>query len=403
MEFFSNKAITIMLYLQTAYTVWVAVRSAKFFKIPYVLLSSFWHDGLLASLPFKRKVANMVHDGPLIPDCRRYNGLFESVETGGRSVVTYSDENGRLLKALVDCTEVRCLRSLNSMMTDTVFSKHRDLLLPGLTLVKSLSKSEVFELYLEGYRPRMSEEHCFVDQSSGLELNQDFMKLVSVIPIYLQARNLNSASIVASIVIVVFDFFSYYPNLSWQHFKKKLFYFSKLWIAKMSVNTRLYLHVFLSSISEGFMYSDFSIHKSYHTDVCELYVEEPCILPSYVENVIEVNHTSKNIAKKDGNEHTYEFAVNLTTHVIRYKYEYEYYTLEHKLNGVVIIAWPNQIEEGEFEKTLSFYDDIKRMGMYPAKTLTEDGVHLIEPENVTEEMYPYRGLKVVVKKGLFVW
>lgn len=43
------------------------------------------------------------------------------------------------------------------------------------------------------------------------------------------------------------------------------------------------------------------------------------------------------------------------------------------------------------------------MGMYPAKTLTEDGVHLIEPENVTEEMYPYRGLKVVVKKGLFVW
>lgn len=76
MEFFSNKAITIMLYLQTAYTVWVAVRSAKFFKIPYVLLSSFWHDGPLASLPFKRKVANMVHDGPLIPDCRRHNGLL---------------------------------------------------------------------------------------------------------------------------------------------------------------------------------------------------------------------------------------------------------------------------------------------------------------------------------------
>ena len=392
-----------MLYLQTAYTVWVFVRSAKFFKIPYVLISSFWHDGPLASLPLKRKVANMVHDGPLIPECRRHNGLFESVDTGGRSVVTYTDENGKLLKALVDLTEIRFLRSLNSMMTDTVFSKYRDLLLPGLTLVKSISKSEVFELYLEGYRPQMYEEHCFVDQSSGLELNQDFMKLVSVIPIYLQAKNLNSASIVASLAIVVFDFFSYYPNVFWQYFKKKLFYFSKLWIAKMSLSARQYLSVFLSSISDGFMYSDFSIHKSYHTDVCELYVEEPCILPSYVERVIEVNHTSKHLANKDRNEHTFEFAVNLNTHVIRYKYEYQIFSFEHKLNGVVIQPWPNQCEEGEFEKTLSFYEDVKQMGIYPAKTLTKDGVHLIEPENVAEEMYPYRGLKVVVKKGLFVW
>ena len=69
----------------------------------------------------------------------------------------------------------------------------------------------------------------------------------------------------------------------------------------------------------------------------------------------------------------------------------------------MIEVWPTQREEDDFEKTLSYYDDVKQMGMYPAKTLTEDGVHLIEPENVTEEMYPYRGLKVVVKKGLFVW
>ena len=401
MEFFSNKTVTIMLYLQTAYTVWVAVRSAKFFKIPYVLVSSLWHDGPLASLPFKRKVANMVHDGPLIPECRRDNGLFESAETGGRSVVTSMDENGTLLKALVDLTEVRNLRSLNSMMTDTVFSKERDMLLPGLTLVKSIRKSEVFELYLEGYRPQLYEEHCFVDQSSGLELNQDFMKLVSVIPIYLQAKNLNSESIVATLLIVVFDFFSYYPNVFWQHFKMKLFYFSKLGIAKMSLHARQYLHIFLSNISDGFMYSDFSSHKSYHTDVCELYVVEPCILPSYVEKVIEVKHTSKNLANKDGNEHTYELAVNHDTHLIRYKYGGGSFWVEHTLNSVVIIA--NRIDEDDFETELSFYDDIKRMGMYPAQTLTEDGVHLIESGKVHEELYHYRGLKVVVKKGLFVW
>lgn len=248
MEFFSNETLTIMLYLQTAYTVWVFVRSAKFFKIPYVLVSSFWHDGPRASLPFQRKIAHMVHDGPLIAKCRRHNGLFAWVEKGGRSVVTYRDENGTLLKALVDHKDVKYLRSLNSMMTDTVFSKHRDLLLPGCTLVKSISKSEVFALFLEGYRPHLYEEHCFVDQSSGLELNKDFMKLVSVIPIYLQAKNLNSASIVASLLIVLFDFFSYYPNLFWQHFKKKLYYVSKLWIAKMSLSARQYLHVFLKHI-----------------------------------------------------------------------------------------------------------------------------------------------------------
>lgn len=42
------------------------------------------------------------------------------------------------------------------------------------------------------------------------------------------------------------------------------------------------------------------------------------------------------------------------------------------------------------------------MGMYPAQNLTEDGVHLIEPGKVIEEMYSYRELKVVVKKGVFV-
>jgi hypothetical protein len=401
-EFFSNEAVTIMLYLQTAYTVWVAVRSAKFFKIPYVLASSFWHHGPLASLPFKRKVANMVHDGPMIQECRRDNGFFESVEIGGRSVVTSMNENGTLFKALVDLTEVRNLRFLNSMMTDTVFSKERDLLLPGLTLVKSITKSEVFDLYLEGYRPQLYEEHCFVDQSSGQELNQDFMKLVSVFPIYLQAKDLNSESIVATLVIVAFDFFSYYPNVFWQYFKIKLFYFSKLGIAKMSLDARQYFHMFLSSISDGFMYSDFSSHKSYHTDVCELYVVEPCILPSYVERVIEVKHTNRKLANKDGNEHTYELAVNLDTHLIRYQYKDGYFRFEHKLNSVVIVAWPDTIDEDNFETVLSFYEDVKRMGIYPALTLTEEGVHLIESGKVAEELYQYRGVKVVVKKGLFV-
>lgn len=62
--------------------------------------------------------------------------------------------------------------------------------------------------------------------------------------------------------------------------------------------------MFLSKLSDRLMYSYSSSHKSYHTHVCEFYIVEPCILPSYVERVIEVKHArnKKNLANKDDDE-----------------------------------------------------------------------------------------------------
>lgn len=403
MEFFSEKLIDILLYLQTAYAIWVFVRSAKFFKLPYVLISSFWHGGPLASLPFKRKVAVMVHDGPTIVECRQYNGLLSWVKCGGRTVVSYS-ESGRIKKLIIDNEELDNLRSLNSMMVDTVFTQHRDLLWPGCSLLKRISKSEVFQLYMDGYKPEKSFENCFIDQSSGEELNRDFMKLISVVPIYLQAKDENSASILAFFLIILFDFFSYLPNRLWQHFKKNLFYFSKILIAHMSLKKRKFLHVFLSTVSNGFMYSDFSIHKAYHTEACAIYVVEQCLLPSYVESVIEVDHVGAGLANKDGRVHVFEVMVNLNKHVIEYKYEGAISATcwcTHLLNDTVIVP-KFQAEEEAFEALLSFLDDVKRMGIYPAHFLTEDGMQLIAPKAIEEELYHFRGLKVVIKKGVFV-
>lgn len=70
-----------------------------------------------------------------------------------------------------------------------------------------------------------------------------------------------------------------------------------------------------------------------------------------MEDVIEVEHTSKDLANNDGNEHTHEFVVNGNTHVTTYKFQEGRFAYDHKLDGESLIE-KYEVDEDDFEAIL---------------------------------------------------
>lgn len=51
---------------------------------------------------------------------------------------------------------------------------------------------------------------------------------------------------------------------------------------------------------------------------------------------------------------------------------------------------------------IRFHKEVEEMGMYPAPYLNENSIHLIPAKMLVEELYDYRGLKVLIKEGVLV-
>lgn len=296
----------------------------------------------------------MVHDGPAIDSC--FNVCNESSEVvfkkvGERQHLVFI-ENGCERRLMCDSEESESISNLNRMYCSGVFTRTRDVLFPNLTIVSKMQKSDVFQLFLEGYRPITYEEHSFVDQSSGFELNRDFMKLISILPVYLQAKGLNSSSAVVFLFIILFDFFSYFPNLIWNCFKKMVYIKTKLFISRFSVEKRVFLHSFLGTISDGFLYCDDSRKKTYFTNSKDIFIVEPCLLPSYIGEIVEFDLQRMVLNKID--QSLVSFRIGDDVHEFPYKHRGPAectYSYKHILNGKELPS-PGCIDEEVFEKEM---------------------------------------------------
>lgn len=404
-EFLNDRVISILLYLQTAYTIWVFLRSAKFLRLPYIFLSSFWHSFSLF-LPKRRLVAHLVHDGEVI---RPYYGpLSEERElileqVGKRLHFSMTNSKNNRVRFMCDIEEKDYILSLNKMYFDFIFTQSRDVLFPNLTIVKLLSREDMFCLFLEGYRPNIYVERCIVDQSSSFELNRDFMKLISILPVYLQAKNANSLSAIVFVFIIIFDFFLYYPNKLWQYTKRLIYKNTKILISHGGLNFRDFAHTFLSTISEEFMYCDRSRKKCYNSKVDSLFLIEPCTLPDYIGEVIEFELNGQ-VTCKNGDWHEKIFIIGLDEHRFKYKYSNPIkatYQYDYDLNGRFLLVQYN-CDEDVFENDLRFMSHLEDTQMYPALYVSDAGIHIQRSDKLLEELYEFRSVKYKLLKKAFV-
>lgn len=396
--------MSVLLYIQTAYSIWVFVRDAKFFRLPYVLISSLWHKGICHSVLKKRKYIKFVHAGGLFTPDKSLGdvGFIKANKVGGRTVMKYRLHNGSTKLILCDDTNVDTIVSLYKLFHTHIFSSSEDLLIPKHYLIKEITFEEVVQKFLDGYTPILCEEYCWVDQTSSLKLNQNFNKMISIVPVYLQARRLDKISAYAFVCIICFDFFSYFPNLLWQFFKKALFKFSKSMFSKLSANVSEFMHQFFSTISEHFKYSDQSMKKAYYYRGNEVLVSDECLLPNYVTDIVEFNFPTIEKCNRDGSAHVIHFKINSHNHMWKYKLIHGYIHCKVFINNEFLVTL-GDCEPDDFDVEMNRLKELERIGLYPAEYIDEGGIHVAKPDHIYELVWGWSHCKLIVRDGVYVF
>lgn len=74
---------------------------------------------------------------------------------------------------------------------------------------------------------KIREEYFIVEHTSSELLNDNFMRILSIFPLILQAKGFYQISTLVSAMFVVVDIFSYYFNFVWQGCKAFTFLYTK--------------------------------------------------------------------------------------------------------------------------------------------------------------------------------
>jgi hypothetical protein len=379
--------IVIFFWLQTAYSIWVFLRDAKFFRIPYAVISSLWHGKLFCSLPLSKQEYYVMVKG----DERKDGGIgsqhwidedtCEEKPSGDFVTVILKKEkafDGSSIRVLVRAGNILRYRTLIKKFYEYPICTREDHLVPGLVIMRRLDATEMTQKFIDGYSPRLKKKYAFIDNSSGERLNDNFMKMLSVIPIALQARGFDWPSVYVFFAIVLFDFFSYVPNNLWHLFKVFLFYSVKSLIAKLrNENTRVFLHDFLSTISENFAFCDKSRKCSYRLLGCrKVRACGEFLVPPYFTTISQYRPKRQVLALVDDAQLNYiEFFINSDRH------EWRCQVMNDKSLNVFFFV--NNIEflrqKASMEELEAMYEnmrDVEERHIYPITRATYWGIHV---------------------------
>jgi hypothetical protein len=108
---------------------------------------------------------------------------------------------------------------------------------------------------------------CLIDQSSTDVLNQNFLRILSIGPLMLQARRLGFASAVFSGFVVLLDICNYFANQVWKVIKDGIIVGIKYIFNVFPRTVRLECTGILSSATDKFRYSDDSKSRIYRKKV----------------------------------------------------------------------------------------------------------------------------------------
>lgn len=258
-----------LLWFQMAYSIWQFIRTAKFFRLPYVTLSSSWHG--FDSWYKTRKLILMLDEVDVDKDAVSEAGpqFLLSSPHPGMTIDEVGDYNVEVsFFDLQTPAYYTCLTSkqraahmvlLQNYKRMVQFGRDDDLLWPKVHLIRRLSFEDAVSHVLSGKGYATGPQVvCFFDYSSRELLNQNFLRFASIWPLILQARHYDFWSIVFSLFVILMDVLSYGANKLWR--------FVQYWISRLvkvvvlqfsNRETRVFLFTFMGSISKRFVCYNF--------------------------------------------------------------------------------------------------------------------------------------------------
>ncbi|KAG6553148.1 hypothetical protein Mapa_005207 [Marchantia paleacea] len=249
-----QKLQSFLLWFQMAYAVWQFVRTAKFFRLPYVMLSSLWH-GLDSWIKQRSlimiKEESEVDKDPLTADVLDKQGMPEhmtitAIADSPNVELSFHPDNPQVyVTTRLRAGHMKYLRTYylayrNNRRLPLKFGKDDDLLWPGVHLIRRLSFDDVVNAVLEGkgYETQPATK-CFYDYTSNEVLNQNFLRFASIWPLILQARS--------------YDFWSIWKCT--QYWASRLVKIMILQVRKR--NSRTFWYTFMATVSTRFKCDNF--------------------------------------------------------------------------------------------------------------------------------------------------
>lgn len=362
-----------VLWLQVAYSLWTFLRNAKFLRIPFITLSMLWH-GRGRTWFSSRKF--LLLDGM----SRETGGDWEDYDNDEeKKAHSFSIENNYDMRFQLNNKSYRFCASFETgkPLKFLHFAKHyhlvtQDIVLMGkYHLVKSVKPEAMLKYVLMGGTMKTCEEYCIVDNTSSELLNDNFMRILSIFPLVLQAKGFDQLSTLVSALFVVVDIFSYYFNFVWQFVKYHTFKYTKLLLGRLDVRHRVFLHELLSTGSDSFMFCDDSMKKSYYKEADKFIVVRGCEIP--------LEATTAPLSE-DGDLSDYqEIKMNLNNFIV------ETERFGEDLYHITVTDGNNHRERREYtpkkmtRKIINYLMYCVESGNYPFRDLNGSSVHVVNP------------------------
>lgn len=368
---------TWVLWLQVAYSLWTFLRNAKFFRIPFISMSMLWH-GYDRTWFKKRKY--LLLDGKSREGGGDWPDYDNDVEKGSHS---FSIENNYDMRFELNNKKYRFCASFETgkPLKFLHFAKNyhlvtEDIVLMGkYHLVKAVKPEAMLKYILMGGWIKTCEEYCIVDNTSSELLNANFMRILSICPLALQAKGFDQFSTLVSAFFVLMDIFSFYFNFVWQGCKAVTFQYVKLFLAKFNVTYRVFMHELLSTGSDTFMFCDDSVKKSYYKLVDRFMVVRGCEIPleATTAPLPDGNDKDGDLPDKE------EIKMNLNNFVVETEMVAEGYY------DITITDSNNYRETRMFlsknltRKIIKYLKYCKDTDNYPFRHLSSKSVHVVNP------------------------
>lgn len=269
---------TWVLWLQAAYSLWTFLRNAKFFRIPFISMSMLWHG--YDCTWFKQRKYLLLDS-----KSREGGGDWQDYDNQQeKDSHSFSIENSYDMRFQLNNKKYRFCASFETgkPLKFLHFAKNfhivtEDIVLMGkYHLVKAVKPETMLKYILMGGTIKTCEKYCIFDHTSSELLNDNFMRILSIFPLILQAKGFDQFSTLVSAIFVVVDIFSYYFNFVWQGCKALTFQYTKLFLGTFNVKYRVFI---LSTGSDSFMFCDDSVKKAYYKKVDKFMVVRGCEIP----------------------------------------------------------------------------------------------------------------------------
>jgi hypothetical protein len=361
-----------VLWLQAGYSLWTFLRNAKFFRIPFIVLSMAWH-GFNATWFGQRKY--LLLDGR----SRETGGDWSDYDTEEeRKSHSFSLENSHDMKFKLKETDYRFCASFETgkPLKFLHYATHyqivtEDIVLMGKWhLVKSAKPESMLDYVLTGGTMKSCEEYCLVDNTSSELLNDNFMRILSILPLALQAKGYDQFSTLVSATLVIMDIFSYFFNFVWQACKVFTFKYTKLTLARLPVKYRVFIHDLLNTGSDSFMYCDDSLKKAYYKTVDRVMVLRGCEIP--------LDATTADLPNVGDLPDRLEIKMNLNTFVLEIESLGDLYNIS--------ITDRNNyrerreyLERGYTIKLINYFKYCDETGNYPFRHIKTGSAHVLNP------------------------